>query len=570
MNIATIYFSFFLVTLSCYNFAFSQESIASEQAYDKAQALRDEAGALLVSKTDESLKEAETILLSALGFVRQPNILAMYQDNIYLAGRQWDILRDLIKVKSIQKDKHGALQYLNEMLETGNLMSWVANDKDVISTLGRDPLFQKSLKIQKSWERIGVSPAFDSNYQTNISDAEKIAGLSQLWSEARQGFVYFDQVPDLDWDKAFKSYIPKVLDTKSTEAYYRELTRLVAQLEDSHTNVYYPNELRSKVYARPPIRTKLIEGKVIVTDIYSAAVRKLGISIGDEVIEIDGQDIHQYANSQVRPFQSASTVQDLNIRTYRHALFSGNSDNEINLTITNKLGNSYTVSIARTGYTDVQYPKPNHFSILKGNIAYFRTNTFSSDEAVVLFEKSLPQIKASKGLIIDIRGNGGGSSDIGYRILKHLSNTPIVSSAFSSRVNKPLSRARGSTWISWSNISAYAENSSHTEPFDKPVAVLASAQTFSAAEDFLIAYRGLNRGIIIGEVTAGSSGQPLAFPLPAGGMARICVKRDKYPNGRDWVGVGIEPDIYVQPKIIDVQNGFDPVLAAAVDIINTQ
>ena len=49
--------------------------------------------------------------------------------------------------------------------------------------------------------------------------------------------------------------------------------------------------------------------------------------------------------------------------------------------------------------------------------------------------------------------------------------------------------------------------------------------------------------VVIGQNSAGSSGQPLVIELPGGTNARICVKRDALPDGTDYIGFGIEPDI---------------------------
>jgi hypothetical protein len=62
------------------------------------------------------------------------------------------------------------------------------------------------------------------------------------------------------------------------------------------------------------------------------------------------------------------------------------------------------------------------------------------------------------------------------------------------------------------------------------VLVLTSARTYSAAEDFVVAFDAMQRGRIVGEATGGSTGQPLLFDLPGGGKARICTKRDSYPT----------------------------------------
>jgi hypothetical protein len=52
--------------------------------------------------------------------------------------------------------------------------------------------------------------------------------------------------------------------------------------------------------------------------------------------------------------------------------------------------------------------------------------------------------------------------------------------------------------------------------------------------------------------------------LPGGGNARICSKRDTYPDGREFVGIGIQPDKVVRPTLADLRAGRDTVLEAAL------
>lgn len=71
--------------------------------------------------------------------------------------------------------------------------------------------------------------------------------------------------------------------------------------------------------------------------------------------------------------------------------------------------------------------------------------------------------------------------------------------------------------------------------------MLIDARTFSAAEDTAAAFKLMQRGPIVGVASGGRSGQPLSLPLLGGGSARICIKRDTYPDGRNFVGVGVHP-----------------------------
>jgi carboxyl-terminal processing protease len=98
-----------------------------------------------------------------------------------------------------------------------------------------------------------------------------------------------------------------------------------------------------------------------------------------------------------------------------------------------------------------------------------------------------------------------------------------------------------------------------------PLAVLFGHQTASAAEDFLIMLDGLGgRAITVGQRSFASTGQPFPFDLPGGGSARICTKKDTYPDGRVFVGTGIIPSVEVNPSLNDYLQNKDVILEKAV------
>jgi len=104
------------------------------------------------------------------------------------------------------------------------------------------------------------------------------------------------------------------------------------------------------------------------------------------------------------------------------------------------------------------------------------------------------------------------------------------------------------------------------------VVVLVGPRTLSAAEDFLIPLHASHRAYLVGQRTAGSTGQPLFMMLPGGGGASICTKWDTYPDGREFVGVGVIPDVEVYPTQAEVAAGLwsggkDPVPDRGVAVL---
>jgi C-terminal processing protease CtpA/Prc len=103
-----------------------------------------------------------------------------------------------------------------------------------------------------------------------------------------------------------------------------------------------------------------------------------------------------------------------------------------------------------------------------------------------------------------------------------------------------------------------------------PTALLIGHNTASAAEDFLIYADNQKHMIKIGEKTFGSTGQPYMFDLVGGATARVCTKKDTYPDGREFIGYGIKPDIEVKQTVDDYLQKRDPVLLKAQEYLKTK
>jgi carboxyl-terminal processing protease len=472
---------------------------------------------------------------------------------------------------SLTGKKREAFDLLDRLLEHGfAFVEKLKQDAD-FNNLRTDPrwapLLEKFEAKQKRQAYFWNSPSLKTAFAENLSEEEKIAGLSQFWSEVRYNFANFDLIPTLDWDKLFLDYLPKVRQTKSTIEYYRTLRELCAKLKDGHTNVYFPNELRGEALSVPLIATRLIEDKVIVRAVFDDELRQEGVEVGLEIVQVDGISVKQYAEQRVAPYQSASTQQDLEARTYDYSLLAGSSKDEINLSLSDGRGKVFQKRLKRLPPAERAkfLPKtaPMEFKVLPGNIGYVALNSFDNDLVVKQFEAAFEEIAKTVALVIDIRNNGGGNSGFGYHILSYLTDKPFKTSRWRTRSYRPSFRA----WDmpeDWYDGGAGLQNPQGTKLYAKPAVVLTSARTYSAAEDFAIAFDAMNRGKIVGGATGGSTGQPLYFNLPGGGSARVCTKRDSYPDGREFVGVGVLPYVVTQETIADLRVGRDTVLQAAL------
>lgn len=430
----------------------------------------------------------------------------------------------------------------------------------------------------------------------HLSREQRLYGLTQFWTEVKYNFAYFDHVRDLNWDHMLAKYIPIVQEDQSTEEYYNNLSRMCALLKDGHTNIYKPDRIESSL-ASPQLQLTNIRNKAIISNTDESL--KHQIPIGSEITKIDGMPTQQYLSEKVFPFISSSTEHilfDNGIRT----ILKGNSGTPVTIEYRTPDGKLLTQTLSRTNKPTTwtrTAPKvqPFEFRRLPNNVAYVSINTFGSPKVITDFENHIDSINSCSKLIIDLRGNGGGSSSNAYRIIEHLTDKPFLTSKWRTREHRASYKAWGSfrvdnfrnaarskkeTLSEWDQMTVdyyngerwYGEAPESIDPpsnkkIKLPTVVLIGHKTASAAEDFLIALDNTKRATTIGSKTFGSTGQPLSFDLPGGGSARICTKRDEYPDGRQFVGFGIKPDIEIETTVDDLIKSRDAVLIKAQEVV---
>ncbi len=419
---------------------------------------------------------------------------------------------------------------------------------------------------------------------TDLSDAEKLYGLSLIWQEANYNFAFFDQVPDLDWDSVYRAFVPRVLETGNSYEYYQELKRFVALLEDGHTSVYLPDPDR-RFESYPWILTENVEGRVLVANVGRTLEKE--IPVGSLIEEIDGEPAAERTLRVWLPYVFSSTDHHRRDLTLARALH-GPPAQPVTIAYVTPNGERRERTLARDrGTRDDEWLLPTRstrprfaFRWLDDGIAYVALNTFNDEGVVTDFEAALPELYRAKALVVDVRRNGGGSSGNGYAIAAFLTDDTLRTSAWRTREHVASFKA----WGRWSdryknyfNMEAWRDGGTHGDvpPAEGrrlivPTVVLQEHATFSAAEDFLVAIDAIPHITTLGRPSGGSTGQPLLLQLPGGGGANICTKRDAYPDGREFVGYGIAPDIVVESTIEDVQADRDPQLERALELLREE
>lgn len=417
-----------------------------------------------------------------------------------------------------------------------------------------------------------------ANETVRLTEEEMIWGLMQVWAETKFNFAYFDQVPDLEWDREVQRSIPKVLSAKDRGEYYRILRELVAKLDDGHTFIM-PPETISGEYDNPPVEFQMVEGKAVLTRVGDTAeIRNAGLRPGMELVAVDaGIPVWEYFSENVSKYFQGGTEQWTKALGL-FLLLNGPKDSTVKLQFRHPQGTLKEVELKRNSLNDdgsafvhwlMGHQLPLEHRRIGDGLIYFRLPSFGSEKIVEEFNEALDRLEPARirGMIIDIRLNGGGSSDNAYKVISKLIDGEIQSSRWKTRKYLPAYRSWGQP-EEWFEEKPGRISPSEGFTYTGPLVVLIGPHTVSAAEDFVVPLDYSNRALLIGSKTAGTTGNPLTVTLPGGGIFRVCTKRDSYPDGREFVGIGIDPDIILEPTQLDVYEERDPALEKAVDVLS--
>ncbi len=398
--------------------------------------------------------------------------------------------------------------------------------------------------------------------------AERVYMLSEFWKEAAYNFAYFFWQHDLDWDAAYRSTLRDAMDAHDDLEFFRTLQRFSAILREAHTAVYLPRTLRERYVGAPPITLEAIAHRAFVANVGTSL--QTTIPVRSEILALDGTPVPDWLSENVFPYLNASTEQgrwDFAIRGRAAeglGLLYGRSGSSVTLSIRTPSGSTKNVTVTREPTaTAPDWAMPAErplveFRWIENGIAYVALNSFLSERIVSDFDAIVPDLQRAKGIILDVRNNGGGNSDYAAAIGGHFSDAPLVGAKWRTPEHIAVFKAWGAAgdqYEPFAKYRPYFEGTAwHEGPPDRypppkgpkllvPTAVLLGAKTFSAAEDFLVMMRGIPHVTFIGEASAGSTGQPMFFELAPGVRAQITTKNDYLPDGTQFVGHGLQPDV---------------------------
>ena len=274
---------------------------------------------------------------------------------------------------------------------------------------------------------------------------------------------------------------------------------------------------------------------IVVSIIEGTPAEEAGMLPGDELVKINGQSV------------------------------AGMNMNEISNLIKGEEGTTEEITIYRdsTGETltlEVERRKIDVITVeslmLDHQIGYIRIASFKSN-TYDQFKEALTSLEEQgmKGLILDLRDNGGGLVDIACAIGDELLPAGTMVYTIDQKENRE-------------------DHVCDDEYLDIPLAVLVNGNSASSSEILSGAILDEGAGTLVGTQTFGKGLVQGLFQLPDGSAMSITIQKYYTPSGVCIHGTGITPNIVVDlpegKNLYNITMEEDTQLAAAIDVIQEE
>jgi carboxyl-terminal processing protease len=376
--------------------------------------------------------------------------------------------------------------------------------------------------------------------------------LAQPSKTQTPGSNYFDIAKNLDiFANAYKEINQNYVDVLDPGKLMRQGMDAMLEGLDPFTNYIsetdiegYRYQMDGKYNGVGAVARKRGEW-VVISDIYeNSPAQKCGMKVGDEIINIDGQSAKGRTDEAVLEFLRGFPGTSAKIKVRRPV-----ENKEITLTLER---------------ADVTIPNVPHSGFVSDGIGYINLTTFTQDASrnIGTAYKNLKSKNPDmKGLILDLRGNGGGLLIEAVNIVN-------------------LFVPRGELVVATKGKVPERNNDFKTmsTPFDTeiPLVVLINKKSASASEIVSGSFQDLDRGVLMGQLSYGKG--LVQNTADVGFNAKIklttskyyipsgrCIQSTRYKNGEPveipeserapfktrngrtvYDGGGVKPDIYLQ------------------------
>ncbi|PZM86703.1 hypothetical protein DLH72_00225 [Candidatus Gracilibacteria bacterium] len=270
-------------------------------------------------------------------------------------------------------------------------------------------------------------------------------------------------------------------------------------------------------------------GVKIISVIENSPAKGADLRVGDIITDVNGKNIANLTTTE--------TI----------ALIKGPAGKEVNLII-NRDGEKINKQL----FTKAIVIPSISGKDIDEQISYIGVSTFGAKTANE-FEKELEKFKNKKGIIIDLRGNGGGYLDIAIDILGNFikkGEILAVTKYKSGKEDKYFSKSIGNN-------------------YEGKVVILVDNYSASASEIVAGAMKDYGKAILVGEKTYGKGSVQNPIGLADGSMIKITTAKWFTPKDINIDKEGILPDVEVKITEQDIKDQYDRQLEEAKKVLKS-
>jgi carboxyl-terminal processing protease len=385
----------------------------------------------------------------------------------------------------------------------------------------------------------------------SISLEERVMMTSQIYHIIS---TFFPSLSQEKFDAAYKQYLATVLRTEDRREFDLASMAFVADLHDGHSWFY--DHWLDHTYGQPiGILAYPLAGKWTVVRSALASMH-----VGDVIKAVDDTSIEGFF-ARNRRYVSASSDRDGGVSFFdTPPLFPE--------TFTLTLADGRKIPIDRKN-NKKSPPAPAITEgrwLVEKSIAYIKVPTFHGIETQAQALEFLKQFHDAKSLILDVRGNPGtGAPGV---LQQSLMVNPYQDWAESSTEHG------GSLLRNYARVYPGHATLTITDTVIRPrdtaysgrLILLTDRVCSCACEDFVMPFKYSKRATLVGETTAGTYSMTRHLDFDNGMILNIAAVHHTFPDGSQFEGVGIVPDIPVEITAEDLRSGNDRVLKKALEI----
>jgi C-terminal processing protease CtpA/Prc len=385
-----------------------------------------------------------------------------------------------------------------------------------------------------------------------------------VWSQTRDR--YFD--PDfngVDWQSRRAHYRPLVARAGSEAECIGLLNRMLFELDSSHCGVDTLAGIQAKVspylFAEGTVGldVRLLDNRIVIKEVVKgSSADRAGLKPGFVIESIDGRSLEDFNETvEVKPPRNERNRRFHLTSEILRALY-GPAAATVHVRCLDGKDKPFSTTLERVARPNPVSLSPSipplHLEaesrMLGDRIGYLRFNAFQPEDLAAVLDR-LDRVVDADGLIIDLRGNDGGSIEGMKRLLARF----------------VVKRQPYGTYVSRTG-----RNPDHIDPagprFEGRVAVLVDEMSISGAENMPGIMQLLDLAEVIGGQTPGQLlcgefsvyQERIGLVLPTAKLV--------YVDGRNPEGEGVIPDRPVRLNRRDLLNGVDTQLEAAVSYLS--